>query len=373
LLAIAAGAALGLSILTKGLVGVVFTGILAVCLAVENPKNAPRLAVFLAIAGIVAIAVALPWYAAMERAHPGYLHYYFIERHLQGYLTATQRHAGRGWWYYIPIVIGGTLPWTGYLAGAARDARGNRMRLVLWAWFAVGLAFLSAGESKLVTYALPVFPALAILAGERIAAARSFAGRLPFGVFAATLAAMPLVALAGVDIRFGGVTAAYWLIAVLASAAIVAVSARIRPSRAVTLEDATAMAMRLPVMALLALLIVSPLAASWMTARDLARALNGGGTLPSHVSVLDERIGSLVFYLSPPLRAAAAPDRFDEASLAEAVSRIRNEPDDAVLAVRQNRVERFNRLFATPPAAEIYAGTFAVYRVGRLREALQRP
>ena len=40
----------------------------------------------------------------MERAHPGYLHYYFVERHLQGYLTATQRHAGRPFWYYLPIV-----------------------------------------------------------------------------------------------------------------------------------------------------------------------------------------------------------------------------------------------------------------------------
>ena len=64
----------------------------------------------------------------MERAHPGYLHYYFVERHLQGYLTATQRHAGRGWWYYLPIVVGGTLPWTGYLVTAAAGARANRMR-----------------------------------------------------------------------------------------------------------------------------------------------------------------------------------------------------------------------------------------------------
>ena len=70
----------------------------------------------------------------MEAAHPGYLHYYFVERHLQGYLTATQRHAGRPWWYYVPIVLGGALPWTAYLVGAALapsrgkapDASGNR-------------------------------------------------------------------------------------------------------------------------------------------------------------------------------------------------------------------------------------------------------
>jgi 4-amino-4-deoxy-L-arabinose transferase len=93
----------------------------------------------------------------MERAHPGYLYYYFVERHLQGYLTATQRHAGRPFWYYLPIVLGGALPWTGYLAGALRSAAGNPLRLILWAWFAIGLVFLSIGESKLVTYALPLF------------------------------------------------------------------------------------------------------------------------------------------------------------------------------------------------------------------------
>src|SRR5262245_28708905 len=193
-----AGIALGLSILTKGLVGVVFAGILGVCLAIENPRNALRIVVFLAIAGIVAIVVALPWYVAMERAHPGYLHYYFVERHLQGYLTATQRHAGRAWWYYVPIVIGGTLPWTGYLVSAARTARASRRRIVLWAWFGAGLVFLSAGESKLVTYVLPVFPALAILAGERIVSVRSFGERVPFAILSVTLAALPLAALAGI-------------------------------------------------------------------------------------------------------------------------------------------------------------------------------
>jgi 4-amino-4-deoxy-L-arabinose transferase-like glycosyltransferase len=391
--AVLAGVALGLSILTKGLVGVVFAGILGVCLAIEDRRRAIRIAIVLAVAGLVAGLVALPWYVAMERAHPGYLHYYFVERHLQGYLTATQRHAGRPWWYYVPIVIGGTLPWTGYLIDAARTAlgaearsakaaRGNRMRVVLWAWFAGGLVFLSAGESKLVTYVLPVFPALAILAGERIASVRSFGGRVPFGLFAATLALLPVAALAGVAIRFGGVRGTSWLAVALASAAIVVTAARVRPSRLqpspsasasaghASLEDAAAGALRLPAMAVLGLMIVLPRAASWMTAKDLADALNAGGALPPHVSVLDERVGSLIFYFSPPLRAAVTPDRIDEASASEVVSRIRTGPEDAVIAVRDDRVARFNRLFTSPPSPATHKGTFAVYRAGALRQAL---
>src|SRR3954469_9718875 len=143
-----AGVALGLSILTKGLVGCVFAAIFAACLAIRTRSAIPRLAIVLAGAGIVAIVVAAPWYIAMEHAHPGYLHYYFIERHLQGYLTATQRHAGRPWWYYLPIVAGGALPWTAYLLVAMRQRR-DAVRLVLWGWFGLGLIFLSIGESKL--------------------------------------------------------------------------------------------------------------------------------------------------------------------------------------------------------------------------------
>jgi 4-amino-4-deoxy-L-arabinose transferase-like glycosyltransferase len=380
--ALLAGVALGLSILTKGLVGVVFAGILGACLAVRTPKAIGRLAIFLAIAGAVAILVAVPWYIAMERAHPGYLYYYFVERHLQGYLTATQRHAGRGWWYYIPIVIGGTLPWTGYLVSAARSAtaawraeaqsaEAARMRIVTWAWFLAGFVFLSAGESKLVTYVLPLFPALAILAGERIVSAGTFGGRIAYGVFAAVLAILPIGALAAVALKFGGVGAAYWTIVALVSAAIAVVAIRVRPRRGLAVEDAAAAILRLPVMALFGLMIVSPLAASWMTARDVAAALNTEDTLPSHVSVLDERIGSLVFYLTPPLRAAASHERIDEATIAEAVSRSRVEPADAVLAVRNDQVARFNRLFPVAPVPMSRAGTFTIFRAGALREALQ--
>jgi len=123
-------------------------------------------------------------------------------------------------------------------------------------------------------------------------------------------------------------------------------------------------------MALFGLMIVMPLAASWMTARDLARALNGGGVLPAHVWVLDERIGSLIFYLSPPLRAVA-PDRIDDASAAELVSRIRTGSEDALVAVRDDRVARFSRLFPSPPAPAALAGTFTLYGTGTLRKALQ--
>ena len=121
---------------------------------------------------------------------------------------------------------------------------------------------------------------------------------------------------------------------------------------------------------LVGLMIVLPHVASWMSARDLARSLNAGARLPPRVSILDERIGSIVFYLSPALHAEATPHRLNEASYSEALVRIRIDPDDAVLAVRNDQLERFTKLFLHPPVADDRAGTFTVFRMGRLREAL---
>jgi 4-amino-4-deoxy-L-arabinose transferase-like glycosyltransferase len=376
---IAAGACLGLSILTKGLVAIVFTGLFAIAYAAARRDAIVRLAAALALAGVIAVVVAAPWYIAMERAHPGYLHYYFVERHLHGYLTATQRHAGREWWYYAPIVVGGSLPWTGYLASAARIARAERMRLVVWAWLAAGFVFLSAGESKLVTYALPLFPALAILAGEAIASTGSAFDRIGYSVYVVTLAIIPIGALVALQIKFGDVARNVWIINGLASAAIVYVALSFPRTPRIPRPDEprTPRIPRLaspfppwplPLMALAGLMVASPRAAAWMTGRDAALQLNRGGRLPAHVLVLDERVGSLIFYLDPALRADASPDRVHEAGVAEAIQRSRAEPLDGVVIVRNNLLGRFDRQFPAPPPPAWTAGTTTIFRL----ETLQR-
>jgi len=367
MLVVLAGVCLGLSILTKGLVGVVFTGIFAACLAVYRPAAIVRLAIALAIAGAIALLVAAPWYIAMERAHPGYLHYYFVERHLQGYLTATQRHAGRPFWYYVPILLGGALPWTPYLFVAAVSARQHPLRVVVWSWFGLGLIFLSIGESKLVTYALPLFPALAIVAGEYVAIRPR---RSALVVQIATLALLPAAGLLVMRWKYGGpVDPALWILVAVMGVLTIVPGLRARAS-----NDASESLVWIAAMsacALAGLMVVSPRAAEWMTSRDLAAVLNRGGVLPSHVSVLDERIGSLVFYLDPPLRAEATRERLEDVSFAEAIARARVDPDDAVLAVRMGQLPRFSRLFPSAPDPDARAGTFVLFRAASLRQALR--
>ena len=373
-LVVLAGVCLGLSILTKGLVGVVFTGIFAACLAVYRPAAGVRLGIALAIAGVIALLVAAPWYIAMERAHPGYLHYYFVERHLQGYLTATQRHAGRPFWYYVPILVGGALPWTPYLFVAAASARQHALRIAVWSWFAIGLVFLSIGESKLVTYALPLFPALAIVAGEYFArhlgaGIEGKPARITFQIYGGALALIPQIGLYAIRQRFGE---PYTGLAVLVDAtSLLTLGAAMVALRPRNERRFAAGLAAMSIFALVGMLLVASRAAEWMTSRDLAAALNRGGVLPSRVSVLDERIGSLVFYLDPPLRAEASRQRLEEASFAEAIARARVDPDDAVLAVRLGQLPRFTRLFPSAPVPDARAGTFVLFRAASLRQALR--
>lgn len=380
--AVVAGVALGLSILTKGLVGIVFTGIFAFCLAVRRPSSIARLAIVLTIAVVIALLVAAPWYIAMERAHPGYLHYYFVERHLQGYLTATQRHAGRPFWYYIPVVLGGTLPWTGYLVGALWNRRHVSpvspepwRRRMLWGWLAIGLVFLSIGESKLVTYALPLFPALALIIGEyfstifRLKAETTDSSfTFAFVIHAVALAALPLAGLIILKVKFDDMPRLLWVVIVVLGVEILRTAWRAlrSPSGDRLVRDIV----RMSLVAVISLMFVAPRAAAWMTSRDLAATLNTAGTLPPKVWILDERIGSLIFYLDPPLRAEATADRVDAASFPEAMGRLRVDPADTMFAVRNNQLPRFNRMFPSPPAADARAGTFTLFRADTLRAAM---
>jgi hypothetical protein len=184
-----------------------------------------------------------------------------------------------------------------------------------------------------------------------------------------TLAALPLAAAAALQIKYGGVGTAYWILAAAISAAI-AYEAVPRAPRSPRLHF-TAAAPWLSVMALLGLMAVAPRAASWMTSRDVAQRLNAAGRLPSHVLVLEERLGSLVFYLDPALRADATPARIGQATMVDAIQRSRMEPLDGIVIVRNNLLRRFERQFATAPVPDWAAGTHTVYRVESLQRALR--
>jgi len=166
-------AALGCATLVKGPVGVVFPGIIvAAYLAVRKRWSVLRemelgwgLAIF--------FLIVTPWYTMAEMRNPGYLAYFVGQEHFGRYLTPYFQRT-KPWYFLFVVVAGGFFPWTFLLPSMARrlsikSLDDLSLYLVLWAL--VPFIFFSFSHSKMAEYLLPIYPALAILAGKTIVAA----------------------------------------------------------------------------------------------------------------------------------------------------------------------------------------------------------
>jgi hypothetical protein len=165
------------------------------------------------------LALAAPWHLLVAARNPTWFHRYVIYEHVERFLTPAASRAGP-WWYFIPIVLFGLFPWSGFLwAGgrrALRDAWSERNKnadtwfFVIWAGFI--FLFFSVSHSKLPPYILPVFPALAVLVGRWMAASLPegrlrFRGGLRVFGFAAGLLAVALCAVVLRPAMIHGMTA----------------------------------------------------------------------------------------------------------------------------------------------------------------------
>jgi 4-amino-4-deoxy-L-arabinose transferase-like glycosyltransferase len=170
---LAAWVAVALAVLSKGLIGLVLPGtaLILYVLIERDWRLAGRL--HLAAGTALLLALTLPWFVAVSRANPEFFHFFFIHEHFERFLT---KQAGRYQppWYFIPVLLAGMLPWTLTLFDALARAwkrephqRFQAQRFLLL-WSAVVFLFFSASDSKLVSYILPIFPALALLIGVRL-------------------------------------------------------------------------------------------------------------------------------------------------------------------------------------------------------------
>lgn len=126
--------------------------------------------------GLLVVAlVAVPWYVAVCTATKGAFAKEFFLKQNFGRAAGTADHKFPPW-FYIPYLFGGAAPWTILLLGAPkvllkgatrRATVSRRATLVKFAavWAALVYVVLSLVPSKLPTYILPVWPALAILFG----------------------------------------------------------------------------------------------------------------------------------------------------------------------------------------------------------------
>lgn len=171
------------ALLSKGIVALVLPALaLIVYSIVAREFSAWRRLHLLGGLSLLALICA-PWFIVVSIANPEFAHFFFVHEHLQRFLTDVHERV-EPWWYFIPLLIVGALPWISMAAPAliaawrhdatmpaASSAFKPRQFLIVWC--AVVMLFFSYSHSKLAPYILPIMPALALLTADWLARARA--------------------------------------------------------------------------------------------------------------------------------------------------------------------------------------------------------
>jgi 4-amino-4-deoxy-L-arabinose transferase-like glycosyltransferase len=171
----AAWAALALATLSKGLMGIALpAGALVLYTLLE--RNWPLWRRLHLVSGLlIFLVIAAPWFILVSLRNPEFVGFFFIHEHFTRFLTSKLHREGP-WWYFVPILVVGILPWLTVLAWTARrtwtDSRptpnGFSWQRFALVWSGFIFVFFSVSESKLPSYILPIFPALSLLAGWQL-------------------------------------------------------------------------------------------------------------------------------------------------------------------------------------------------------------
>ena len=177
----AAWAAAALATLSKGLEAVALPGAVFL-LYVGITREWRRFKQLYVVGGLIIYTlIAAPWFVLVSSRNPKFLEFFFVHEHFERFLT-TIHHRVEPWWFFIPVLILGLfifLPQTVRTAAALfrretwrSDPEHFNDMLFLWLWCGFIFLFFSLSDSKLGSYILPIFPALAILVGRELARLR---------------------------------------------------------------------------------------------------------------------------------------------------------------------------------------------------------
>ena len=186
----------GLATVTKGPVGFLFPGAI-IFIYMLLTRSFSLMREMKIPAGIVLFAVtAVPWYWAMYSVHGTAFIETFLGFHNITRFTSPEHPEGVLWYYYIPVLLLGFLPWTAVMGqalwAAVANSRPQHARPLLFfvIWAAFIFLFFTVSRTKLVSYILPMYPPLALIVGwyfDRIwdqrRGARPFAWPLLLTVF----------------------------------------------------------------------------------------------------------------------------------------------------------------------------------------------
>jgi 4-amino-4-deoxy-L-arabinose transferase-like glycosyltransferase len=164
---------MALAVLAKGPVAPFLAGLIIVVFAALRREWTLVLKTLWIPGILLFLVIALPWFVLVQRANSQFLHVFIFEHNLARFSTDMFRHK-QPFWYFIPVLMAGLLPWLVFaisafvraMKAAVRERSSFQLFFVMWA--ALPVIFFSASQSKLPGYILPAVPPFAILAAEYV-------------------------------------------------------------------------------------------------------------------------------------------------------------------------------------------------------------
>ncbi|HVF29452.1 MAG TPA: glycosyltransferase family 39 protein [Pyrinomonadaceae bacterium] len=171
---------IGVALLAKGLIGIVFPAAIAGLYHILIWKLPDRRLLQSAFWGtLLAVAVAALWYLPMYQRHGfEFIDEFFIQHHFQRFTSNKYLHP-QPFYFFLWVLPLMTIPWLPFFLATLwkfgrdivtgdvdRDSIESRLRIFAAAWILVPLVFFSFSGSKLPGYILPAVPAAMILTSD---------------------------------------------------------------------------------------------------------------------------------------------------------------------------------------------------------------
>lgn len=164
-------ASMALAVLSKGLIGLILPGAVLVLYTLIARDWALWKRLYLASGLIVFFAIVSPWFILVQQRNPEFFNFFFIVQQFRRYLTPEQNRPG-AFWYFIPVILVGFLPWLSVSVQSLRHARATPRQpngfapvTLMLVWSVFIFLFFSVSHSKLISYTLPIAPPLALIIG----------------------------------------------------------------------------------------------------------------------------------------------------------------------------------------------------------------
>ena len=127
---------------------------------------------------VLFLMVALPWHIAVQIKNPDFFRVFVLQHNLARFGTNLYHHP-EPFWYYLPVVLLGLIPWAVFVVAALvetirvwlterQEMLGSEdaLNALLVIWLAVPVVFFSFSQSKLPGYIVPALPAGTLLLAE---------------------------------------------------------------------------------------------------------------------------------------------------------------------------------------------------------------